>query len=537
MRKIITNDDVQKKLNTLSINEILCMLDTYSKTTGADISAAKNKLITDDLQNRLIKYNINNSCPKCGSKNIAKNGKKNDIIHFKCKECNKQFTLFTGTILEKTKIHWDIWIKVLEMTINNIPMEHMQEILIRDFGLTDLNYKTVFLWKHKLINALAQMPMPKLSGIVQIDETFFREGQKGSRELISTVEGEDRLPRYGRRPSKYGVMGNEFANVVVATDLKGYCVSKVIGLGKLTIETFTELFDDYLDNPSYICSDGNKVYREYCRLKNIPLYIKPSNYLATIAKAGYETPDWTNPTKAKTTEEKNQRILTKLYNERLIDYIYNREELSYREFYELKNANSLSLARVNQFHSELKCCAKRHIEYNTRGVSTKYLQDYIGFYTFVRNWRITNGHFPSSYKDAEQIFIDILKGKTTYKTSDLENAELDLPKVSNRYMELLKTKTEEMRTLTSNPYFKYDEEDNVISFEKRKFLEDLPKYKLEKLCSKYKISHKWAKYCKITALLKEPTIGEEILLLINEDRHYDISEEDIAAIESAKFAC
>ena len=111
MRKI-TNDDVQKKLNTLSINEILGMLDTYSKTTGADISAAKNKLITDDLQNRLIKYNINNSCPKCGSKNIAKNGKKNDIIHFKCKECNKQFTLFTGTILEKTKVHWDIWIKV-----------------------------------------------------------------------------------------------------------------------------------------------------------------------------------------------------------------------------------------------------------------------------------------------------------------------------------------------------------------------------------------------------------------------------------------
>ena len=55
MRKI-TNDDVQKKLNTLSINEILCMLDTYSKTTGADISAAKNKLIADDLQNRLIKY-------------------------------------------------------------------------------------------------------------------------------------------------------------------------------------------------------------------------------------------------------------------------------------------------------------------------------------------------------------------------------------------------------------------------------------------------------------------------------------------------
>lgn len=531
--KKITKDDVQKKLNTLSINEILSMLDTYSKTTGADISTARHKLITDDLQNRLIINDINNICPKCGSKHIVKNGKKNDIILFKCKECNKQFTLFTGTILEKTKIHWDIWIKVLEMTLNNIPMEHMQEILIKDFGLTDLNYKTVFLWKHKLINALAQMPMPKLSGIVQIDETFFRETQKGSRELEYTVIGEDRYPRYGRRPSKYGVMGNEFANVVVATDLKSYCVSKVVGLGKLTIETFTELFDDYLDNPSYICSDGNKVYREYCRLKNLPLYIKPSNYLATIAKAGYETPDWSNPKKAKATEEKNLKILTKLYDDKLIDYIYNREDLGFKEFNELKNANSLSLARVNQFHGELK----RHLERNTRGVNTKYLQDYIGFYTYIRNWNVTNGYYPSSHTDAEQIFIDILKGKTTYTTRDLENASLDLPKVSNKYMELLKAKTEEMRALTSNPYFKYDEEDNVVSFEKRKFLEDLPKYKIEKLCNKFKIPHKWTQYSKISALLKEPTINEEILLLISESRHYDISPEDIKALEDAKYAC
>lgn len=533
MRKIITNDDVQKKLNTLSINEILSMLDTYSKTTGADISTAKNKLITDDLQNRLIAHNINTDCPYCKSKDISSFGKNGNIKRFKCKKCNKTFTLFTGTILEKTKVHWDVWIKVLEMTLNNIPMEHMQEILIKDYGLTGLNYKTVFLWKHKLINALAQMPMPKLSGIVQIDETFFRETQKGSRELESTVIGEDRLPRYGRRPSKYGVMGNEFANVVVATDLKGYCVSKVVGLGKLTIETFTELFDDYLDNPSYLCSDGNKVYREYCKLKNIPLYVKPSNYLATLSKAGYETPDWSNPTKAKATEEKNLKILTKLYDDKLIDYIYNREDLGFKAFNELKNLNSLSLARVNQFHGELK----RHLERNTKGVNTKYLQDYIGFYTYVRNWNVTNGYYPSSHTDAEQIFIDILKGKTTYTTRDLESASLDLPKVSNKYMELLKSKTEEMRKLTSNPYFKYDEEDNVVSFEKRKFLEDVPKYKIENLCSKYKIPHKWNTYCKISALLKVPSINEEILNLISENRHYDISPEDIKALEDAKYAC
>ena len=107
---------------------------------------------------------------------------------------------------------------------------------------------------------------------------------------------------------------------------------------------------------------------------------------------------------------------------------------------------------------------------------------------------------------AEAIFIDILKGKTTYTTNDLENAKLDLPKVSDKYMQLLKAKTLEARKVTKNPYFKYDEEDNVVSFDKRKFLEDLPQYKLNKLCSKYRIPQKWARYSKISELAKKPNV-------------------------------
>ena len=44
-------------------------------------------------------------------------------------------------------------------------------------------------------------------------------------------------------------------------------------------------------------------------------------------------------------------------------------------------------------------------------VSTKHLQDYIGFFTYIRNWRTTNGHYPTSQNDAENIFIEILKTK------------------------------------------------------------------------------------------------------------------------------
>jgi len=39
--------------------------------------------------------------------------------------------------------------------------------------------------------------MPKLSGIIQVDETFIRQSQKGSRSLVSYLGmGEEREPRY-----------------------------------------------------------------------------------------------------------------------------------------------------------------------------------------------------------------------------------------------------------------------------------------------------------------------------------------------------
>lgn len=78
-------------------------------------------------------------------------------------------------------------------------------------------------------------------------------------------------------------------------------------------------------------------------------------------------------------------------------------------------------------------------------VSTKYLQDYIGFFTYIRNWRVTNGNYPSSTKDTEQIFIDILKTKVKYTIADINKKELVLPMPSTRHIGILKAQTEKIQ--------------------------------------------------------------------------------------------
>ena len=61
------------------------------------------------------------------------------------------------------------------MTINNLSIKKMINILENDYGCTNINEKTVWLWRMKLIHSIATLPMPKSNGVIQVDETFIRE--------------------------------------------------------------------------------------------------------------------------------------------------------------------------------------------------------------------------------------------------------------------------------------------------------------------------------------------------------------------------
>jgi len=177
------------------------------------------------LQQKMLAENIHKACPHCGSISFVKCGiKSNGLTCFKSKDCGCKFNVFTGTVLESTHWQWELWVKVLEMTINKYSIRDMVNVLVRDYGCTGLDHKTVWQWRLKLIHALASISMPTLTGVIQIDETFTRESQKGSRCLKNYLPEKimDRLPRYGYQPSLLGTMGPEFCTVVTAIDSRGY---------------------------------------------------------------------------------------------------------------------------------------------------------------------------------------------------------------------------------------------------------------------------------------------------------------------------
>ena len=490
-------NDLTNFLNTLSYNDFKAIVNEYSNKNNVSFDTQMEIMVTNSLENKLNNLNINFNCPNCNSSLIVKNGKrKNGIQEYKCKECNKKFTRFTDTILEKTRWHWDIWLKVLEMTINNYSLEKMLNVLEQDYNCTNINIKTLWHWRLKLIHAVASLQQPKLSGVIQIDETFIRESQKGSRNLVSYIN-EERTARYGRKPSKYGIMGSEFATITTAIDNRGFSVCKVSCLGKLTTELFVDLFDEYLVSPSYICTDSNSIYNSYCEIKNIPHYTKPSNYDKILESKKYY--DESN--------EEKEKILLNLYKDDKIDKILNKGNLSYLEFSKLKRINGLNLSRVNELHNEIK----KFIYGNKTNVSTKYLNDYILFFNYIRNWKVRYGHFPSSEKDVEKIFDEILKKKVNYKINEVKQQKLELPKPSGLYMNMLKEETRKMK-VKSNYDFRFNDEDNISNFNRREYLLNLPQYKLYDLAKHYKIKkyRKLANWSIVSKLLKENDIDDMI---------------------------
>lgn len=171
-------------------------------------------------------------------------------------------------------------------------------------------------------------------------------------------------------------------------------------------------------------------------------------------------------------------------------------------------------------------------------VSTKYLQDYIGYFTYIRNWRIEHGHYPTSKADSEANFIEILNTKKNLTSSEVRQKELVLPKPSSRYMEVLKAETKKARTAVDNPYFKFNEEDGVYSFNKREYLLDLPKSRLFEIAKECRLTkyRKLAHWSLVSLILKQDNIQDIIYQQLAKDRNQLIDEEDLEVIRSSVYA-
>jgi transposase-like protein len=122
-------------------------------------------------------------CPTCGAKEVKRVERKADSKNrrkwfYLCleKTCHNQFTPTSGTIFHDTHLPLIVWFQAITLMLNakkGISAKQLQ----RDLGIG--GYKTAWYLNHRIREVMSEGDIPKLGGIVEVDETYVGGKQKG----------------------------------------------------------------------------------------------------------------------------------------------------------------------------------------------------------------------------------------------------------------------------------------------------------------------------------------------------------------------
>ena len=114
-----------------------------------------------------------------------------------------------------------------------------------------------------MLFALQSLGHQKLLGVVESDETFFLESDKGKKNLTH------RKPRKrGGSASKRGISKEQIC-VVVAHDRNGQILSEVAGKGRIIALEIDTVLGDYLDDSALLCTDTATNYKKFAAMKGL----------------------------------------------------------------------------------------------------------------------------------------------------------------------------------------------------------------------------------------------------------------------------
>ena len=114
-------------------------------------------------------------CPHCNSEEIYGHGKYKGRKRYKCKNCNKTFNDYTGTAISGIK-EVEKFETYLSMTLKSPTIREVAKEL-------NINIKTAFDWRHKLLSAMSEINGSKFTGIVECDDKQLDINEKGNRNL------------------------------------------------------------------------------------------------------------------------------------------------------------------------------------------------------------------------------------------------------------------------------------------------------------------------------------------------------------------
>ncbi len=179
------------------------------------------------------------SCPHCQSKSFYRWGVRANLQRYRCKSCYKTFNSLTNTPLARLR-HKEVWIDYAKDVIAG-------ESVRSSAKHCKVANSTTFRWRHRMLKIPTELKAEHLHGIVEFDETYFLESEKGNHHL-------ERKPRVrGSKAIQRGISKEQTA-VLIIRDRNGNTSDSILEISNK--DTLSEVLIPLIDKDTLhsICS-------------------------------------------------------------------------------------------------------------------------------------------------------------------------------------------------------------------------------------------------------------------------------------------
>lgn len=258
-----------KQINSLNHSEKEAILDYLEEviTIGSRVTQ-----FTEEVKES--RFSRGKVCPRCRHEEISRNGKFKGKQRYICKSCRKTFTDFTRSPRYNSKKDVSKWMLYAKCMVNGYSIRKCAEII-------EISVPTSFYWRHKILDAIrTYMHVGSVGGVIEVDETFFRESFKGNHSRSSTFA----MPRKSRKRGAKGSwssknnkekrkrgISDEQVCVMCAVDRMGNIISEPICKGRMKHSDLERLFDGKIDDDSILCTDSHKSFISFAKNMGIEL--------------------------------------------------------------------------------------------------------------------------------------------------------------------------------------------------------------------------------------------------------------------------
>ena len=223
-------------------------------TKLSELTYSQSKQLQNHLNNRCSIEGLEDiigqveSCPYCNSNSFHKWGVRSNLQRYRCKSCQKTFNVLSTTSLARLR-YKSVW------------MDYTQDLIrgdsIRASALhCHVDKSTTFRWRHRMLNIPCELKAKHLHGIVEFDETYFLESQKGNHHL------ERKSRKRGGKARQRGISREQTA-VLIVRDRNGNMTDSILQISNK--ETLAEVMIPLIDKDTLLCSDKKTSYQAFAK--------------------------------------------------------------------------------------------------------------------------------------------------------------------------------------------------------------------------------------------------------------------------------